>query len=55
MNVDPDLPVSILDQYVSRAFAENADDTIERATVRATVIRRLQTGSIRRYVNKVKE
>ncbi|CAB3982888.1 Hypothetical predicted protein [Paramuricea clavata] len=54
MNVDPDLPVSILDQYVSRAFAENvtnADDTIDRATV----IRRLQTGSIRRYVNKVKE
>ena len=54
MNVDPSFPGSVLDQYVSRAFGENvrtAEDTLDRATI----IRRLQTGSIRRYKNKVKE
>ena len=54
MSADPGLPVSVLDQYVSRAFGDNAptaDDTLERATV----IRRLHTGSIRRYENNVKK
>ena len=54
MNVDPSLPGSLLDQYVRRAFGENvatAEDTLDRATI----IRRLQTGSIRRYEKKEKE
>ena len=48
MKVAPSLPLSILDQYVSRAFSETAtkaDDTMDKAII----IRRLQTGSIRRY------
>ncbi len=54
MTVDPGIPASVLDQYVSRAFAENAT-TAEDTMDRATILRRLQTGSIRRYESKVKE
>ncbi|XP_028391683.1 translin-associated factor X-interacting protein 1-like [Dendronephthya gigantea] len=55
MNVDPGLPLSMLDQYVNRAFGEEsatkADDTMDRATV----IQRLQTGSVRRFASKSQE
>ena len=49
--VDPSLPLSILDQYLSRAFSETArkaDDTMDKATM----IRKLQTGSVRRHQSK---
>lgn len=55
MIVNPDLPASTLNQNVSRVFPENATIPGDTTMDRATVIRRLQTSSVRRHVNKVKE